>query len=84
MISEDVCYIGRGEKQYPFGNSRKKKEPKRKKKTGCFTPLFPSFLRLLSPAPFMFRSRLQHSEARQAMNAAMPYILWSAECRLPV
>lgn len=24
MISEDVCYIGRGEKQYPLGNSRKK------------------------------------------------------------
>lgn len=30
MISEDVCYIGRGEKQYPLGNSSKKRV--------CFAP----------------------------------------------
>lgn len=72
MISEDVCYIGRGEKQYPLGNSSKKKV--------CFAPFFSFFLRF----HFVFLSHLQYTKARQAMIAAMPCVLWSAECRLRV
>lgn len=65
MISRDVCYIGRGEKQYPLGNSRGKKKLAL---SLLFSHLFFSF-------SLHFTLCLCLAYGGQAPNAAMPCVL---------
>lgn len=67
MILEDVRYIGRGEKQYPLGNSSKKEM--------SVSLLFPIFSSVSFSISFYVSVSLTVDRARQAVIATMPYIL---------
>lgn len=89
MIFEDVCHIGSVGKQYPLYNRGEKK--------GCplsfltlsiyLSLFFPLVLCVyfLSLSPFLpQRHAHSHMIYCRALNAVMPYVLWSVEYCSPV
>lgn len=83
MICNDVCHIGSGEKQYPLGNKRKKASLSQSISPSLSLSGFMSFLSF-SVSLSSTNTRTFSYDYRQAMNAAMPYALWSVEYCLPV